>query len=213
MWTAGARAGGSRPFGDVSVRSAWWWSAPPADALGARHRGVSRAHGAWSEPTCRTRHLFVSVETAVLPVTVGRAAVRATSGRAFPCGGLAPKVSGGTASTLSPSSVNELPCGVRWLPSRCRCPWISGRSPRPDGAARPARPGRVNSVVYSYRSPCLLSLSVLATSQCARFRQIGATIIERQKTVPRDSKVPDPDAIGRRPVGPSALGICHRGAR
>lgn len=146
-----------------------WWSAPPGDAFGARHRRVVLAHGAWSEPTCRTRHLFVSVESAVLPVTVGRVAVRSTSGRPFPCGGLAPKASRGTPSSSSPPSVDGLPCGVRWLPSRRRCSWNSGRSPRPDGAARPTRPGPVNSVVYSYRSPCLLSLGVLATSQCARF--------------------------------------------
>lgn len=146
-----------------------WWSAPPGDACGARHRRVALAHGAWSEPTCRTRHLLVSVESAVLPVTVGRGAVRSTSDRPIPCGGLAPKASRGTPSSSSPPSVNGLPCGVRWLPSRCRCSWTSGRSPHPDGAARPPRPGPVNSVVYSYRSPYLLSLGVLTTSQCARF--------------------------------------------
>lgn len=147
-----------------------WWSAPPGDAFAARHCRIALAHGAWSEPTCRTRHLFVSDETVVLPLTVGRGAVRSTSGRPIPCGGLAPKASRGTPSSSSPPSVNGLPCGVRWLPSRCRCSWTSGRSPRPDGAARPVRPGHVNSVVYSYRSPYLLSLGVLTTSQCARFR-------------------------------------------
>jgi len=147
-----------------------WWSAPPGDAFAARHCRIALAHGAWSEPTCRTRHLFVSDETVVLPLTVGRVAVRSTLGRPIPCGGLAPKASRGTPSSSSPPSVNGLPCGVRWLPSRCRCSWTSGRSPRPDGAARPVRPGHVNSVVYSYRSPYLLSLGVLTTSQCARFR-------------------------------------------